>query len=392
MKNQTDDVVVTSIGCVTKGAYGLAAHWQLAREGTVRTTAESYSLADFKAAPYLSDRRMLKAVSAADAIGLAAIEGAKKEFNAPSATYAPERIGLYVGAPPASAFDNAFYADAMDASRDADGRASIKAFGKTSMSAMPMTLLVGLPNNVLCYGSMIFDAKGPNSNYTSTATAGHIALINGAKRVARGQLDVAVAGGFNAHTEPVNSRMYQALKVTTALADGAAFATLERRSAAEARGQAVIATYLGGAMASDGRGPIMMDEGGSALEGAIHRALAEAGLTPHDIGLVLASAAGYPPADACEFSVLSRVFAREREFPALGNSSRVAGDLMEAGGLLEIGFAARIFVEGEVPAALRPAGHAADSRFGTKVDPLKQHALILRTSPWGEYSVVVIRA
>src|SRR5690606_28742169 len=122
---------------------------------------------------------------------------------------------------------------------------------KTSMGAMPMTLLVGLPNNVLCYGAMIFDAKGPNSNYTSTSTAGHVALINGAKRIGRGQLDVAIAGGFNAHTEPVNGKMYEALGVSTKLADGAAFVALERRGEAEARGQTILATYLGGALTND---------------------------------------------------------------------------------------------------------------------------------------------
>src|SRR5690606_16381825 len=156
-----------------------------------------------------------KAVSSADALGLVAIEGLKKEVKWEPRPYAPERTGLYVGAPPASAFDNEFYVDAMETTRGPDGRLDAGAFGEACMGSMPMTLLVGLPSTVLCYGAITFDANGPTANDTAPGPGGHMALINGARRVRRGQLDMAVAGGFSAHSDPVNNRMLVELGVAS---------------------------------------------------------------------------------------------------------------------------------------------------------------------------------
>ncbi len=381
-----EEIVITGAAAVTSKAIGLEQVKQLALNGGQKSTADDYSLKDFKAAPHITDRRMLKAVSNVDAIGLAAIEGLCKDLGYRQGMYPAERIGLYVGAPPATAYDNEPYMEALAQANDRDGKASAGIFGKHCMGARPTTLLLGLPNNVLCYGAMILDAKGPNSNYTALGLSGHLALINAARRVKRQNVDLAVAGGFCAHTEPVNSAIFKKLGLTDFVpADGAAFVSLERRDGATARGAKVLATYLGGATASDAMGPMMLDVNGEAYEGAIRRALSQAGIGAQDIGLVLASSTGVTRVDACEFSVLSRVFANARELPAVGTFFPVLGHLMEASGLVELGLLSWLYEQQELPAPLRCQGKSS------RIDSSKPYALLLKASPWGEYSCVVAR-
>lgn len=406
------DVVLTGCGMVTAGGFGLEQHWTMLLSGDLKKTREEYSLDGFQAAPYLTDRRMLKAVSKPDAIGLAALEGAAKAASLGPGKVDAARMGLYVGAPPASAFDNEYYVDAMQAAT-VNGKMSVREFGKTCMSSRPTALLIGLPNNVLCYGAMVLDARGPNSNYTQSATSGMLAVVNGARRVKRGQLDVAVAGGFAAHTEPVNAKIHEGMgfllkdlgkgthhvrpfaasgDTGTIIADGAAFVALESRSSATQRGVKPLAAYVSGAFTADGMGPARYDRQGAALQRAIELALAQGGIAASAIGLVLACASGIQDVDQAELSVLSRVLANERDLPALGCSSRVFGNLMEAGGVAELGLAPLIMASGEVPEAMRAEPGPATSAFPrSRIDSRKPFALVVRTSAWGEHACIVLR-
>jgi 3-oxoacyl-(acyl-carrier-protein) synthase len=121
------------------------------------------------------------------------------------------------------------------------------------------------------------------------------------------------------------------------------------------------------------------------LEHAIMRALEQAGMAASDIGLVLTAGIGVRNADDCELSVLSRVLAKERARPALGSFSRAFGQLMEAGGVMELALAAAVAATGEVPAAARVRDDAV------AIDRAKPGILVLRASTSGDYAVVALR-
>ena len=157
-----NEIVVTGVGSVTRYGVGTEALWNAATKEAEASSRDDYKLNGFKPVKHISDRRMMKAISKIDAIGLAAFETAVKESRVEDKDYEKERMGVYVGSPAASAYDNVEY---MDSQRAADG--DIKKFGSTCMTSRPTTLLLGLPNNVLCYGSLVLDARGPNDNYTS---------------------------------------------------------------------------------------------------------------------------------------------------------------------------------------------------------------------------------
>jgi len=418
MIQRGDELVITGVGVATSGAFGLSAHWDLLREGVVKADADAYSMRSFKPAAHLKDPRVLKAVSATDGIGLAAL-GDLHRAKAPSAIdYPAARCGIYTGSPGPVSSDISPYIDAMQKASDAHGHIDRSEFGRTAMASRPMTLLASLANNVLCYGSMIFEAQGPNSNYISGALSGHIAVQNAAKRLRRQQLDYAVAGGFGLHTEAVDLGMHTCLGHVLAsgqhkphtvmpyeeelaaaggdgcvMADGGAFVGIERRDAAVGRGAAILATYVAGATLSDGLGPMRLDPEGGNYSRVILQALAAAEVRPAQVGLVLANASGIRDLDRCELAALRRVFAGQdpQGLPALGMTTRVLGNLMEASGVLELGLVSMLFAHGELPAVMSAP---ASTGFSNHMYPRQAdapYALVLKASPWGEYSCIVLR-
>lgn len=402
MKTRQDDLCVTGLGSVTRYGIDLDAIWEKLCDAPKGGSLDDYSLDSFKAAAHIADRRMLKAISKTDAIGLAAFEEAIKNSGLKKESVEHHRKGVYVGAPAASAFDNTPY---LDAQKKAGG--NLKHFGVTCLESRPTTLLVGLPNNVLCYGALVIDARGPNDNYNSGDLSGIIAVINAAKQINRGRLDFAVAGGFAGHTEAVNSWMFHRLgharwpaegrEFVTApygegedgavIADGATFITLESRANASARGAKPIATLWGAAHRSDGLGPNVVADNSDGLERAIRAALAEAKISVDDVGLIFANAYGFGKLDAIEADTISTMFSQKK--PPVAFLSRHLGNSFEAAGLVEIAIAERL--DGGIPESLRPAADSPLAAHRGVYDSSLPYYLSLRVSAWGEYSCLVLK-
>jgi 3-oxoacyl-(acyl-carrier-protein) synthase len=260
------------------------------------------------------------------------------------------------------------------------------------MAARPTTLLVGLPNNVLCYGAMMLEARGPNSNYTVPWLGGFLAILNASRRLRRHSIDLAVAGAYAAYATDLGRELYRQLALahdladfSQSIADGAAFIALERRSALGETASSGLTVLLGGGMASDGLGPFRHDPQGVVFERLIRRVLAEAGLEPCDVGLVLAGQCGLGQLDALERSVLTRVFASASAAPAVASLYPVLGNLMEARGVVDLGLIKDFFVARDIPAALQVKA------WPRRIDDMRRAALIVQVSPWGEYGCLVAR-
>lgn len=173
----------------------------------------SRDLSGFKAAQHVSDRRILKAVSHRDGYGLAAVEQVKSKSDAWD-NHDPERSGVFVGACPSSVTDNENYIPAVKACVDTSGQYIEGHFGGQCMRSRPTTLLLGLPNNVLCYASLILDARGPNNNFTAGGVSSLMALASAKRSLTRGRLDRAVAGGYTYDSDPVRQATLKKLNVT----------------------------------------------------------------------------------------------------------------------------------------------------------------------------------
>ena len=412
--NRENEIAITATGIVSNIGIGLAAHARALFEVPVDGGILGGPMTRFNALPHLSDRKMMKAVSSTDAIGLVAIENLKQDLKVrcdeSESKKNPATCGFYVGAPSAFASDNENYLGAVASSADYENNVSLARFGHDVMASRPNTLLIGLPNNVLCYGSMLLGIQGPNSNYTSGEMSGVIALVAAARRLRRGQVDRAIAGAFTAMHERIISKTFDYYGVgngASITTDAGAFVALERSDAIASDAAEPITTLLGFGFGSSGISlnfsadshsavNCVVDESiEDAIKDAIEVALTDAGINPENVGLILAGSTGIPAVDRREFLVLSRVFAKGRTCPALGSLSTVMGNMMEAGGLLELMIGGEIWRRGGLPDHLKPKmdlSTGLTKEFEAVVDPASEKiTLIVRTSPWGEAAALVVR-
>ncbi|MEN9836007.1 MAG: 3-oxoacyl-[acyl-carrier-protein] synthase 2 [Pseudomonadota bacterium] len=405
------DLVITGLGAVTSLATGRTSTLQsLSAKPNFRQQSD-YSLANFKALPLMRDKRHLKSISHADSIGMAGVSVLLDDAGLQVGAYPSDRIGVYIGSPSPCASDNDGYRDAILASSVGNGQYDLATFARLSHEARPVTLLTGLTNNVLCYTSLLLDARGPNSNYMASAVAGQMAVINAMHRIKRGKIDLAIAGGFSFATDPIYVAMltkhgltqkqdgdqnYETVpfglnpaKTGMVLSDGAAFVAIEHRSRAKDRGAKPLASLLAGGIASDGLGPMRFHADGRSILRLLKKVVAEAGISPKDVGLVVSGALGVADLDQAELHALSQFFAEEQEAPALAAPAKLWGNLIEAGGLIELALVNDIYQAGALPSAL--SATLSDTKFGTKVDQSRPYVLVLRISAWGEYSCIVVK-
>ena len=117
------------------------------------------------------------------------------------------------------------------------------------------------------------------------------------------------------------------------LGEGAASFVLETEASAQARGATILGEYLGGGDASEGEGLFCIRADGDGLSRAIELALADAQLTPADVGMVVAHGNGTQESDASEAAALLRVFGTE--MPPVTGFKWSVGHLFSSAGLLD---------------------------------------------------------
>lgn len=410
-----EDVVVSGAGLLNSLGFGPTEVWKNSDAGRLKSRAER-SLAEFPVAKHLSDRKLMKVISLADAYGLATVEQCFRAAGLTKGALDPWRIGMYVGAQPSRVSDNDNYNDAIRETLDESGQFNELKFGRTMQGARPTTLLQGLPNNVLCYGSILCDVRGPNSNYTSGEISGLMTLINGAARIRRGQIDVAVVGGYQAQLDPVTASIYQQngwmnksndeirpfQQSGTVFGDAAAFLLVERRGHGQARGATVSVKYLGGRLFSDGLGfaHLAGNEGAAGrvavrAQGTAQAILSvcqESGIDTSEIGAVFPSASGIACIDQAELDALIAIYQTAPELPAIISSTRVWGNSMEAGGIGEVAVAPMLMQSGEVPECFRVLPSTSNSvGFPGRWKAERNIFGVLRGTPTGEGAFVLMQ-
>jgi len=393
-----NDIVVTGIAAISSHGNSVDEIWQSLSTETKAARRAEYNLAAFKAAPYLTDKRMMKAVSHRDSIGLAAVEELKRSIKLGDANIDAYRKGFFVGACPSTVDDNDNYIDAVKGSQQTDGKYSEFEYGRRCMDARPTTLLLGLPNNVLCYGAIITDAKGPNNNYTSGDTSSHCALRAAMRSFETGRIDFSVVGGYSVQTNPFilgilgqsgELRRSASDENATMYSDGAVMMSLERRAAAEARGVKANASIQTVVFASTPCGPVPSQQKPSAkiIERMMSNALERAGIAMKDVAILFHSGNGLKRVDSAEVEAISAVCGGEAANVAIGSLGYCMGNMLEASGLLEIAIAQKIQAAGgEMPASIRTDGMGAATAPSTR-----KHVMIIKTSPAGEHSCVVAK-
>jgi len=321
---------------------------------------------DYSPRALVDDRKLHKFIRRTDFFGIYAGDRAiatarfaehRATLDAAAARKFSDDTGVYVGSG-GGAFENQY--DYFPLMTETHG--DLHKFGEELGNVVnPMWLLRTLPNNVLCHVGIRNELRGTNACITNHSCGGALAVIEAAEALRNGEAARAIAIGHETPIEPQNVlyyyecgllgsdaiRPFDVKRDGSVFGEGAAALTLETASSASARGASPLGEVLGGGHATEGAGLLAIREDGDGVERAIHAALADAGVAPRDIGVIVAHGNGTRLSDSSEAAALRRVFGDA--MPPVTAMKWAFGHLIAAAGILEMVVALHALRAGTVP-------------------------------------------
>lgn len=367
-------------------------------------------LKEFQPGKMLPDRKLAKAVSRHDVLGInAAVQAvehsemltyrdslsASERFN--------DRTAIYVGSPGNKYFQQYDFLPLL-----AKTQGDMQLFAKELFNEVhPMWLLRILPNNVLAYTGITYGFKGPNHNITNHATSGSQAILEAYHAIKNGSVDRAVVVAYDVGVEPQAMFYYDKLGVLssrhlkpfdkdhdgTILADGAAALILESESSVRQRSAVCYAEMVGGASATEGMGLFSIESDGKQLSQLIHHSFNIAAVDSQDIGLIVAHGNGNAKSDDSEALAIKHVFQQPIPTTAFKWSM---GHTMTASGLLDVVLATYVLQTQSIPGIanlVQPANNCEGLLIDAKHQQLnKEHAVVINRGFAGMNTCLVLRA
>jgi 3-oxoacyl-[acyl-carrier-protein] synthase II len=226
----------------------------------------------------------------------------------------------------------------------------------------PFTAPKLMPNAASANVGQLLGAHGPNVAPAAACASGAYALAQAADLIRLGRADVAFAGASDAPLEEIAARAFMAGEALApdgqslpfhrerrgfVLSEGAAILVLEEREAAARRGVRAYAELCGVGLTCDAHHIVAPHPDGTHAAEAMRLALAEARLSPADIGYVNAHATGTALGDLAECAALRSVFGPHR--PAVSSTKGAVGHLLGAAGALEAAYAVLALHRGLLP-------------------------------------------
>jgi len=364
--------VVTGIGLISPLGIGTEETWVGLSEG--RSGIETIKAFDASRLPvriagevkgfvpeqYIRNRKTLKVLSRSDSLGMAAATMAWQDAGLGECQFDGARTGLYVacGKEPAPADG---LGEAVAACREANGDFNYRRLGESSVSLVsPLFFLEGLPITCLFYLSEMLGIYGPNLNLVGSGDAGAQAIGQAFRAIRRGEVDLALAGGYDCccdwwnlckhaglgstsrrNEDPSRAcRPFDQTRDGTVLGEGAAFVVLEARSQALQRRAPIYAEMVGYGAGCDAFNVIKPHPEGRGLAIALRAALEDAGLEPADIDYISAHGSGTVLGDRTETAGIKSALGSHASRVPVSSIKSMIGDLGAAAGA--IGFAAAL--------------------------------------------------
>jgi 3-oxoacyl-[acyl-carrier-protein] synthase II len=305
---------------------------------------------EFDAEPYLTVRELRQYDRAAFLAVAAAADAVADAQLLPLA--APERVGVTVG---------------IGAGGLTPAERVVAEYRDRPAKVPAFTVPRTMANAAAARISLRIGARGSALTYVMACASGGTAIGEAMLKIRSGELDAVVAGGTEAAVSPVTvssfarmgamsrrvddpagaSRPFDATRDGFVMGEGAAFLVLERWEHAEARGAHILGEVLGYGSNSDAFHVVAPRADGEMAAECMRRALADAGLTPADVGHVNAHGTGTFHNDQAEARALLACFG-ERPPPVTATKS-VIGHLLGAAGAVEAVAALLVATSGTVP-------------------------------------------
>jgi meromycolic acid 3-oxoacyl-[acyl-carrier protein] synthase II len=202
------------------------------------------------------------------------------------------------------------------------------AFKEKGMRAVsPLAVQMYMPNAPSAAVALERRAQAGIVTPLMADASGAAAISEAWRHIVLGEADVAICGGIDTWIGPVTiaafsqmdmlsthnedpagaCRPFDADRDGTVFSEAGAMLMVESEEHAVARGAPILGRVMGAAVTSDGYDPVQPDPSGESAAVAIGRAIELAGLTPGDIDLVTADAAGTRAGDLAEAKALRHV-------------------------------------------------------------------------------------
>jgi len=415
-------VAVTGIGLATSLGVGTDETWRRLVAGESGIGAiESYDasslqtrqageITDFDPEQF-ANRKTLRSMTRNDQLALAGASLAVADSGYEFPEDGSPKAGLFVGSN--KEISNPMHIlEASLVARNEDGSVDIRRLGAEASSAFyPLFYVEGLQAASIFYISHTFGLKGSNTYFAGTAEAGASAIGRGFRAVKRGEVDVAVAGGFDdasswwsmTKLEPfgvlsrTECRPYDVRRSGTVLGEGTAFLVLEDLAAAQKRGARVYGELVGFGSAADTYRVITPDPDGRALATAIGAALREGEIAPDAVQYVAADGTGTKRGDASEAHALRTAFGANGAGPVASSVKPATGNLIGGAGALNIAVAVLAVANDVVPPTLNleqpdPMCNGLDWVPREARELPVEHALALARGLEGQNVAVLARA
>jgi 3-oxoacyl-[acyl-carrier-protein] synthase II len=227
-------------------------------------------------------------------------------------------------------------------------------YGEQSDRIKPFTVLMGMYNAPAAWISIEYGLRGPCLTYSTACASSAVAIGEGWSRVARGELDFAIAGGAEAPLSCGSLKAWEALHTIATidgenpaasckpfsknrsgmvLGEGAAMVILEPWEFAVSRGAPIYGEVIGYGLATDiGHITRPSVEGQAA---AMRNALFVAKIDESEVDAINAHGTGTAANDPIETAAIKEVFGdRAYRIPVSATKS-VHGHLLGAAGALE---------------------------------------------------------
>jgi 3-oxoacyl-[acyl-carrier-protein] synthase II len=234
----------------------------------------------------------------------------------------------------------------------------------------PFTIPMLISNMAAGMVAIELGAKGPNYSVVSACASGSHAIGDAFKYIRSGECDVMVAGGAEAAITPVAvasfcslkalsteynetperaSRPFDAKRDGFVMGEGAGILILESLEHAQARGAKIYAEMVGYGASCDAFHITQPHPDGVGLILCLNKTLADAGITPDQVGYINAHGTSTHFNDMLETKAIREVFGEHARSLKISSTKSMTGHLLGAAGGVEAAVAVMALKTGKIP-------------------------------------------
>ncbi|MCQ6560197.1 beta-ketoacyl-[acyl-carrier-protein] synthase family protein [Paenibacillus mendelii] len=342
--------VVTGIGCVTPIGTGVRAMWDGVKksESAVRSidrfTADGLrsriaaQVTDFDPLQYM-DKKRAHRMDRYSQLSVAAGSMALEHAGIRPEDAEQERVGIFMG----SALGGIAYAEEQCGHYYTGGYRSVS-------PTLGFSVFGGAAS---CNMAMAFGFNGPNETNSMSCASGAVALGRALQSIRRGEADFILAGGAEAPLSPLSFGAFDMLRAMSTrneaparasrpfdrnrdgfvMGEGAAVLVIEDEAHAKARGATILAELSGFSVSNDAHHMSAPLPCGSQASRALRQALADADMSPDEVGYINAHGSSTLLNDVTESLVIRSVFGNRPV--AVSGTKGLYGHPLGASGAIE---------------------------------------------------------